>query len=63
MASDLAELDPADIVRRGVFHVMEGRRVFAHLSVEDNLRAGAFTRPARGVADGPRAVTMRIFHD
>jgi branched-chain amino acid transport system ATP-binding protein len=48
---DLAELDPADIVRLGVFHVMEGRRVFAHLSVEDNLRAGAFTRPARGVAE------------
>ena len=48
---DLADLDPADIVRRGVFHVMEGRRVFSHLSVEDNLRAGGFTRPARGIGD------------
>src|SRR5260370_32237880 len=33
----LAHLDPADIVRRGVFQVMEGRRIFPHLSVEDNL--------------------------
>ena len=40
----LEGLDPADIVRLGTFHVMEGRRVFQHLSVEDNLRAGAHTR-------------------
>jgi len=37
-------LDPAAIVRLGMFQVMEGRRVFQHLSVEDNLRAGAHTR-------------------
>ena len=37
-------LDPADIVRLGMFQVMEGRRVFEHLSVEENLRAGAYTR-------------------
>ncbi len=36
--------DPADIVRMGVFQVMEGRRVFEHLTVEENLIAGAFTR-------------------
>ena len=40
----LEGLDPADIVRLGMFQVMEGRRVFQHLSVEDNLRAGAHTR-------------------
>jgi branched-chain amino acid transport system ATP-binding protein len=40
-------LDPADIVRRGVFQVMEGRRVFQHLSVEENLLAGAHTRGGR----------------
>jgi branched-chain amino acid transport system ATP-binding protein len=40
----ITNLDPADIVRLGVFQVMEGRRVFEHLSVEDNLRAGAHTR-------------------
>ncbi len=32
------------IVRDGIFQVMEGRRVFEHLTVEENLRAGAFTR-------------------
>src|SRR6185437_97764 len=37
-------LDPADIVRLGMFQVMEGRRVFEHLSVEENLLAGAHTR-------------------
>ena len=40
----VAGLDPSAIVRRGVFHVLEGRRVFAHLSVEDNLLAGAHSR-------------------
>ncbi len=37
-------LDPAVIVRRGVSIVMEGRRVFAVLTVDENLHAGAFTR-------------------
>jgi len=36
---------PEKIVRAGVFQVMEGRRVFEDLSVEENLRCGAFTRP------------------
>ena len=38
------KLDAASIVRRGVFQVMEGRRVFEHLTVEENLRAGAYTQ-------------------
>lgn len=33
-----------DIVRMGIFQVMEGRRVFEHLTVEENLRTGAYTR-------------------
>ena len=40
----IERLDPADIVRLGLFQVMEGRRVFEHLTVEENLRAGAHTR-------------------
>jgi branched-chain amino acid transport system ATP-binding protein len=36
--------DAADIVRLGVSQVMEGRRIFAELTVDDNLRAGGFTR-------------------
>ncbi len=37
-------LDASDVVKRGLFHVMEGRRVFQNLSVEDNLKAGAYTQ-------------------
>jgi branched-chain amino acid transport system ATP-binding protein len=33
-----------DLVRRGVVQVMEGRRCFAHLTVEENLLTGAYTR-------------------
>ncbi len=40
-------LDAADIVRAGIFQVMEGRRVFEHLSVEENLAAGGYTRKDR----------------
>jgi branched-chain amino acid transport system ATP-binding protein len=36
--------DPAFIVRRGVVQVMEGRRVFEHLTVEENLLTGAYSR-------------------
>ena len=37
-------LTPNDLVRRGVVQVMEGRHCFAHLTVEENLLTGAFTR-------------------
>jgi branched-chain amino acid transport system ATP-binding protein len=37
-------LNPADLVKRGVIQVMEGRHCFAHLSVEENLLTGAYTR-------------------
>jgi branched-chain amino acid transport system ATP-binding protein len=56
---DTTGLDAADMVRLGAFHVMEGRRVFQHLSVEDNLRAGAFTR-AQGDLDAVYALFPRL---
>lgn len=37
-------LPAEDVVRRGIFQVMEGRRVFEHLNVEENLIAGSYTR-------------------
>ncbi len=37
-------LSPNELVRRGCIQVMEGRHCFGHLSVEDNLLSGAFTR-------------------
>src|SRR5213596_518327 len=36
--------DAADVVRRGLIQVMEGRHCFAHLTVEENLLTGAYTR-------------------
>ncbi len=47
-------LTPNDLVRRGVIQVMEGRHCFGHLTVEENLLTGAFTRgesPAKIRAD------------
>src|SRR5579863_9381707 len=38
------KLTPNDLVRRGVIQVMEGRHCFGHLTVEENLLTGAFTR-------------------
>jgi len=37
--------DPSEIVRLGIVQVMEGRRVFEHLTVEENLLTGGYTRP------------------
>ena len=36
--------DPEEIVRKGIFQVMEGRKVFEDLTTEENLRCGAHTR-------------------
>jgi branched-chain amino acid transport system ATP-binding protein len=48
---DIQGRSPDAIVRAGIVHVPEGREVFPLLSVEDNLRMGAFTRSdADGVA-------------
>ena len=39
--------DPAGVVRAGIVQVLEGRHVFADLTVEENLRSGAFARRDR----------------
>ncbi len=41
---EVQALSPNTLVRRGCIQVMEGRHCFGHLSVEDNLMTGAFTR-------------------
>ncbi len=49
--TDLLREPAHEIVRRGIVHVPEGRRIFARLSVRDNLAAGAITRDDKaGVA-------------
>jgi branched-chain amino acid transport system ATP-binding protein len=42
---DISGLEPNKIVRRGITHVPEGREVFPLLSVAENLKMGAYTRP------------------
>jgi branched-chain amino acid transport system ATP-binding protein len=42
--NEVQSLSPNELVRRGCIQVMEGRHCFGHLSVEDNLMTGAFTR-------------------
>jgi branched-chain amino acid transport system ATP-binding protein len=50
---DVAGLSPHALVRRGLFHVMEGRRVFEDLTVEENLTAATFALSGRGVVATP----------
>jgi len=49
--AEIQSREPAWIVRRGISHVPEGREVFPLLTVEENLRMGAYTRSdAEGIA-------------
>jgi branched-chain amino acid transport system ATP-binding protein len=41
---EVQSLSPNDLVRRGCIQVMEGRHCFGHLTIEENLLTGAFTR-------------------
>src|ERR1043166_8535280 len=52
---EVKSLSPNDLVRRGCIQVMEGRHCFAHLTVEENLLTGAFTR-----TDGKAAVAQTL---
>ena len=42
--AEVHDLSPNELVRRGCIQVMEGRQCFAHLTIEENLLTGAFTR-------------------
>ncbi|MFM0077488.1 ABC transporter ATP-binding protein [Paraburkholderia sediminicola] len=44
----ITDADPWTLAERGLVQVLEGRRCFAHLSVEENLRLGAFVRRPAG---------------
>lgn len=45
---DITRLAPDSIVRTGLIQVPEGRRIFANMSVHENLELGAYTRKDRG---------------
>jgi len=43
----IENMAPADLVKRGVVQVMEGRHCFAHLTIEENLMTGSYTRTSK----------------
>ena len=51
----IESLSASDMVERGVVQVMEGRRCFGHLTIEDNLMTGAYTRK-----DGKAAIAATL---
>jgi branched-chain amino acid transport system ATP-binding protein len=53
--AEVQDLSPNELVRRGCIQVMEGRQCFAHLTIEENLLTGAFTR-----RDGKAAIRKDI---
>ena len=53
--------DPSHLVRRGVSQVLEGRRVFAELTVEENLRAGGFTVRGRAARRQAQERVLDLF--
>jgi branched-chain amino acid transport system ATP-binding protein len=50
MGEKVENLSPSELVKRGVIQVMEGRHCFEHLTVEENLLTGAYTRRDGGAA-------------
>ena len=53
--SRVQDLNPAELVKMGVIQVMEGRHCFEHLTVEENLLTGAYTR-----TDGKAAINADL---
>ena len=58
--AEVHSLSPNELVRRGCIQVMEGRQCFAHLTIEENLLTGAFTR-----RDGAAAIKrdLKLVYD
>ena len=49
MGEEIANMAPEAIVRKGIFQVMEGRRIIEDMTVIENLRLGAYTRRDNGI--------------
>jgi branched-chain amino acid transport system ATP-binding protein len=58
---DITHLRPHQIVERGVVHVPEGRRVFARMSVQENLTMGAYTRKNANMVKDDLDFVLRLF--
>ena len=57
---DLKGIAPHNIVKMGVAHVPEGRRMFSRMTVEENLQMGAFTQPVSSLSDSLENVYSRF---
>jgi branched-chain amino acid transport system ATP-binding protein len=57
----LTYVAPHDVVGRGIVHVPEGRRIFARLTVAENLRMGAFLRKNRAEVSDTEAHVLAMF--
>ncbi len=59
--TDISNFKPSRIVEAGITQVMEGRRIFAELSVDENLNAGAFTVKDRKANSEAYERVMELF--
>ena len=58
---DITKANPSEIVKKGIFQVMEGRRCIADMTIEENLRLGAHTRTDRKVIKNSIEEVMNFF--
>lgn len=58
---DITHAEPSKIVQMGLSQVMEGRRIFAEMTVDDNLRAGAYVNSNRGAYKDSYDRVMTLF--
>ena len=59
--SDLLKRKPHAMAKLGIGHVLEGRHLFAHISVLDNLKLGAYVRADRDGIQGDLDEMLRLF--
>jgi branched-chain amino acid transport system ATP-binding protein len=59
--TSIAGRDAPSIVRSGVAQVMEGRRIFSALTVDENLRTGAYTRSSKSAVQSSYDRVMELF--
>ena len=60
LGSSIAKTEPHKIVRQGLAQVPEGRRVFASMTVQENLEMGAFISKGTGIAEDLEKVFNRF---
>ena len=61
MGEKIHHLSAEEIAKRGIFQIIEGRRVFEHLSVEENLRVGAHLRGTGSASKERLEMVYRYF--